>query len=220
MDENKKYMMIACQNLQDEIRGTMQEADLDYPVLYLAAGTHDSPDKMRATLQAVIDSLSGIAYLILPMGRCGNATVGLKSDRFSLVLPKCEDCINLVLSEDSLKVNRPKGTFFFTDGWLRSVFSADREYDRTTEKYGKEQSDMVMNMIYGGYQHFALLDTGLYNLDRARAQLEPLAKVVSVDFPIIPSAYGVLKKMVRLEFDNQNFVVVPPGKAVDEDMLE
>ncbi len=220
MNENKKYMMIACQNLQDEIRSVMQEADLDYPVLYLAAGTHDTPDKMRATLQAVIDSLSGIDYLILPMGRCGNATVGLKAERFSLVLPKCEDCINLVLSEDSLKVYRPKGTFFFTDGWLRSVFSADREYARTTEKYGKEQSDMVMNMIYGGYQHFALLDTGLYNLDRARNQLEPLAKVVSVDFPIIPSPYGVLKKMVRLEFDDDNFVVVPPGKTVNEDMLE
>jgi len=220
MAENKKYMMIACQNIQDEITDTMRNAGLNYPVLYLAAGTHDTPDKMRATLQTMIDSLTGIDYLILPMGRCGNATVGLKSNRFSLVLPKCEDCINLVLSKDSLKVNRPKGTFFFTDGWLRSSMSARKEYDRTVKKYGEEQADLVMNMIYGGYQHFALLDTGLYDLDRAKSQLEPLAKVVSVDFPIIPSPYGVLKKMVKLEFENDNFVVIPPGKTVNEDMLE
>ena len=220
MNQDKKYMMIACQNIQDEITDTMRNAGLDYPVVYLAAGTHDTPDKMRATLQTMIDSLTGIDYLILPMGRCGNATIGLKSDRFSLVLPKCEDCINLVLSEDSLKVNRPKGTFFFTDGWLRSSMSARKEYDRTVKKYGKEQADLVMNMIYGGYQHFALLNTGLYDLDRAKEQLDPLAQVVSVDFTEIPSRYGVLKKMVELDLENENFVIVPPGVTVNEDMLE
>lgn len=220
MDQNKKYMMIACQNIQDEIADTMRNAGLDYPVLYLAAGTHDTPDKMRGILQTVIDSLSGIDYLLLPMGRCGNATVGLKAQGFSLVLPKCEDCINLVLSEDSLKVKRPQGTFFFTDGWLRSSTSPRKEYDRTVRQYGQEQADLVMNMIYGGYRHFALLDTGLYDLERAKSQLTPLAKVVSVDFTVIPSPFGVLKKMVKLDFDGDSFVVVPPGKTVDEEMLE
>lgn len=220
MSDDKKYMMVACQNIQDEIRDAMRAAQLDYSVYYLPSGTHDSPDKMRATLQTLIDRLTGIDYMLLPMGRCGNATVGLRAERFSLVLPKCEDCINLVLSESSLKVNRPTGTFFFTDGWLRSIFSADREYERTTKQYGKEQSDIVMNMIYSGYQHFALLDTGLYNLDRAKKQLQPLAETVSVDFTKMPAPYGVLKKMVALDFENENFVIVPPGVKVTEDMLE
>lgn len=220
MIDEKKCILIACQNIQDEVRAALKEAQLDYPVYYLPSGTHDSPDKMRGTLQALIDCLTGIDYLLLPMGRCGNATVGLKSDRFSLVLPKCEDCINLVLSENSLKVNRPKGTFFFTDGWLRSIFSADREYERTTKQYGKDQSDMVMNMIYSGYQHFALLNTGLYDLGRAKNQLRPLAETVSVDFTELPAPYGILKKMIALDFQNESFVIAPPGVKVTEDMLE
>ncbi|MBQ1252029.1 MAG: DUF1638 domain-containing protein, partial [Firmicutes bacterium] len=118
--ENKKVMMIACRNIEDEIDAAMKEAGTDFPVLYLQSGTHDRPKRMNQVLQGLIDSLTDIDYLLLPMGRCGNSTLGLHSDRVSLVLPKCEDCVNLILSKDSLKVDRPKGHMFFTQGWLRS----------------------------------------------------------------------------------------------------
>jgi hypothetical protein len=198
----------------------MKEADVSYPVLYMPADTHNFPEKMRETLQMIIDQLTDIDYLLLPMGRCGNGTVGLKSDRFSLVLPKCEDCINLLLSKDSLKVERPKGSMFFTEGWLRSSLAADSEYDRTIARYGKEQGEAIMQMIYGGYRRFSLLDTGLYDLHRIRERLQPLACCASLTFTEIPASYGVLKKMVSLNFENENFVIVPPGTAVTEEMLK
>lgn len=219
MDKNQKYMMLACQTIQDEIQDAMKEADVHFPVLYLPGDTHNFPQKMRETLQTIIDRLTGIDYLLLPMGRCGNGTIGLHSDRFSLVLPKCEDCINLLLSTDSLKVERPKGTMFFTEGWLRSSLAADSEYDRTVTRYGKKQGESLMQMIYGGYRRFALLNTGLYNLTRAKERLQPLVCCTSLEFTEIPAPFGVLKKMVSLDLDNDNFMIVPPGTAVTEEML-
>lgn len=217
--KEKKFMMIACRNIEDEIEAAKREYNVEYPVLYLPAGTHDKPDFMHRTLQEIIDSIIGIDYLLLPMGRCGNATLGLRSERFSIVLPKCDDCINLLLSENSLKVDRPHASMFYTAGWMRSGLSAANEYDRTIAKYGKEQADMIMQMIYGGYRHFSLLDTGLYDMDKAERTLTPLASCVSVDMPRVKAPYGVLKKMVATEVDNENFAVIPPCTEVTEEML-
>lgn len=217
---DKKYMMLACRNIEDEIEAAMKEAGTKFPVVYMPSNTHNLPQNMNKALQEIIDRITDIDYLILPMGRCGNATLGLKSDRFSLVLPKCEDCINLLLSDDSLKVERPQGHMFFTDGWLKSSMAANNEYDRTLEKYGREKCDMIMQMMYGGYSHFGLLDTGLYNLKNAQRVLEPLAKCVNVEFKELKAPYGVLKKMCALELDDPNFVIVPPGTEVTEEMLE
>lgn len=219
MEKDKKYMMLACQTIEDEIHAAIQETKIRFPVLFLPGDTHNFPQQMKETLQTIFDGLTNIDYLLLPMGRCGNGTVGLKSDRFSLVLPKCEDCINLLLSENTLHVERPNDSMFFTAGWLRSSLAADSEYDRIVARYGKEQGEHLVRLIYGGYRHFTLLDTGLYRLERIKDRLLPLACSASLDFSERKAPYGVLKKMVRLELENENFVIVPPGSAVTEEML-
>ncbi|MBR5328702.1 MAG: DUF1638 domain-containing protein [Firmicutes bacterium] len=218
--EDKKYMMLACRNIEDEIEAAMKEAGTSFPVVYMPANTHNFPQNMNKALQEIIDSLTGIDYLILPMGRCGNATVGLKSDRFAIVLPKCEDCVNLLLSDDSLNVDRPKGHMFFTEGWLRSSMAANNEYDRTVERYGEDGCQMIMQMMYGNYTHFGLLDTGLYKLEKAKEILTPLAKCVNVEFKEMKAPFGILKKMCALDLDDSNFIIVSPGTAVTEEMLE
>lgn len=218
--ENEKVMMVACRNIEDEIDAAMKEAGTDFPVIYLQSGTHDRPERMNQVLQGLIDSLTGIDYLLLPMGRCGNSTLGLKSERFSLVLPKCEDCVNLILSKDSLKVDRPKGHMFFTQGWLRSQKAAPNEFDETIKKYGEDTCKMLMQMIYGGYTHFGLLNTGLYDMEKAQRLLTPLAECIPVEFKELEAPFGVLKKMCALDLENPNFVIVPPGTEVTEEMLE
>lgn len=215
----KKYLMLACEILKDEINAIKAENDVDYPIIYLPQDLHSFPEKLKAYLQDIIDRLDNVDYLILPMGRCGNATLDLKSENCTLVLPKCEDCVNLILSEDSLKVNRPKYTMFFTDGWLRNSGSTHLEYERTIDKYGKEQADMIMGMMYSGYQYFSLLDTGAYDKAAAREKLRPLAEVLHVEINTLPGPYGVLKKMLTLDWD-ENFAIIPPGKTVTAYDLE
>ncbi|MBQ6810479.1 MAG: DUF1638 domain-containing protein, partial [Firmicutes bacterium] len=216
--EDKKIIMLACRNIEDEIDAAMKEAGTDFPVIYLPSGTHDRPERMNKLLQEIMDSITDIDYLLLPMGRCGNSTLGLRSDRFSLVLPKCEDCINLILSKDSLKVDRPKGHMFFTQGWLRSSKAAPGEFEKTLAKYGEDTCKMLMQMIYGGYTHFGILHTGLYDTEKAKAQLTPLAEMIPVEFKDMEAPFGVLKKMCALKLDDPNFVIVPPGAEVNEEM--
>lgn len=215
----KKYLMIACEILKDEINVCLQQHPVDYPIIYLPPDLHLLPEKLKEYLQDLVDRIENVDYIILPMGRCGNGTVGLKSDNATLVLPKCEDCVNLLLSDKDLKVNRPKYSMFFTDGWLRHGASANSEYDRTVEKYGKEKADMIMNMMYAGYKYFTMIDTGAYDKAAALEKLRPLASVVDVDINEMEGKFGVLRKMLRLEFDS-DFALIPPGTEVTPEILE
>ena len=75
----KKYMMIACEIIEDEIRAIMEQHELSYPILFLPPDLHQLPQKLNEYLQDLINRIDNVDYLILPMGRCGNGTIGLKS---------------------------------------------------------------------------------------------------------------------------------------------
>ncbi|MEG0873803.1 MAG: DUF1638 domain-containing protein [Clostridiales bacterium] len=215
----KKYLMIACEIIEDEINAGLKEIDFPYPILYLPPDLHMLPEKLQAYLQEQINRIKNVDYIILPMGRCGNGTLGLKSETATLILPKCEDCVNLLLSDENLSVQRPKFTMFFTDGWMRNENAASFEYQRTIDKYGKDQADSIMGMIYSGYKYFSLIETGAYEKQRVIDLLQPLADVVDVKINYLPGKYGVLKKMLNLNFDD-NFAMFPPGTEVTAEALE
>ena len=214
-----KYLMVTCEILKDEINEILKDKPVSYPIIYLPPDLHTFPEKLNQYLQDMLDRVENVDYILLPMGRCGNGTLGLKSKSASLVLPRCEDCVNLLLSDENLSVERPQCSMFFTAGWLRNATSANNEYSRTIEKYGKEKADMVMNMMYSGYKYFTVIDTGAYDKAAVINTLRPLAEVVDVEINEKPGRYGVLRKMLRLDFDN-NFVIVPPGERVTAGMLE
>lgn len=214
-----KYIMITCEILQDEINEILKETPVAYPIIYLPPDLHLFPEKLRDYLQDLINRLHNVDYIILPMGRCGNGTLGLKSETATLVLPKCEDCVNLLLSDASLKVERPKYSMFFTAGWLRNELSPHNEYERTVAKYGREKADMIMGMMYDGYKYFSLIDTGAYDKEAAIRKLQPLAKIAEVEINELPGKYGMLKKMLRLDF-GADFALIPPGVEVTAAMLD
>lgn len=212
----KSYLMLACTILKDEIEAAMKESEIKIPLLYIPSELHLFPDKLREYLQRTLDNLYNIDIVMLPMGRCGNGTLGLHSDRATIVLPKCEDCINLLLSQEDLRVERPSYSYFLTDGWLREKNAINNEYDRTVEKHGPEKAAYVMKLLYENYKYFTFVDTGTYSLKEAKQKVQPLADLVQVDITYHPGPCGVLKKMMRLEFDD-NFIVVPPGTVISEE---
>ena len=77
---------------------------------------------------------------------------------------------------------------------------------------------MVMNMMYAGYRYFSLLNTGTYHMENAKKKLQPLVSVLDhIEINELPAPYGLLKKMLTLDFDEENFVMIPPGTAVAEE---
>lgn len=212
----KKYIMLACEILKDEIMHIIRESPVDYPIYFISSELHLHPEKLREFLQETIDQIENVDYILLPLGRCGNGTVGLVSQNATLVIPKSEDCINLLLSDQSLKVERPSKSSFFTKGWLQNKHTAaNHEYLNTVEKFGKEQADMLTKIMYSAYEHFTLVNTGAYDMKEAYDLLTPLASVIPIEINEIPGKCGVLKKMLQLDLDD-NFIFIAPGEKVQE----
>ncbi len=209
----KNYLMLACTIIQDEVRAAPDKGN--FPILFIPPDLHLIPDKLREYLQDLIDRIDNVDAILMPMGRCGNGTIGLHSKTAAIILPRCGDCIDLMLSKENLSAERPTHTYFLTAGWLREKNAINREYEATVEKYGREKADMVMGMIYANYRSFGFINTGTYDLAPAREKIRPLAESVGVEISEMEGKCSVLHKMMRLEFDD-NFVIVPPGEIVGE----
>lgn len=217
--DNKQVMMLACPTLRREITAIMSEEGLHYPVFYVPDELHLIPDKLKSFLCDFIPRLVNVDYLLLPMGQCGNGTLGVPSGNTTLVLPRCEDCISLLLSDQCLsKVTRPKYSYFFTDSWLDFKSSIVNEYNYTVGKYGQKTADRIMRTIYAHYKHFYYVDTGCGDYDVSVEKLAPLAETVDMDILRLSAPFGVLRKMLRLDFDD-DFILIPPGSQIEFDMF-
>ena len=120
-----------------------------------------------------------------------------------------------MLASESLEtVDRPKYTYFFTQGWLDYKHSFTKEYQLTIEKYGQETADQLMQMMYNNYKYFGFIDTGYSDKEAAIAEVEPLCQVVDTEVVNLPAPLTYLRKMIALDFDD-NFLIVPPGSTVN-----
>jgi hypothetical protein len=208
------YMLLACPTLRREITVVMQEEGLSYPVFYLPDELHLVPDDLNAWLRDFIGRLVNVDYLLLPMGLCGNGTLGVPSGQSTLVLPKSQDCISLLLSERSLSdVDRPKYDYFFTDSWLDYERSFIAEFDLAVDKYGPKTGESLMRMMYKNYRYFSYIDSGYGDFEASAAKVAKLAEVAEVEVRRLKGSFGVLRKMLKLEFDD-DFLIVPPGQVV------
>jgi len=216
--DSKNYMLLACPTLKREITVIMQEEGLNYPVFYLPDELHLMPEHLNAWLCDFIPRLVNVDYLLMPMGLCGNGTLGVPSVNATLVLPKCQDCISLLLSETCLAdVERPVYDYFFTDSWLDFERSFTNEFSLTVEKYGQKTADSLMKMMFKHYQYFSYIDSGYGDYESAVAKAKPLADLVDVEIRRLKGNFGVLRKMLKLEFDD-DFLLVGPGETVQFDM--
>jgi hypothetical protein len=119
----------------------------------------------------------------------------------------------LILSEDNLKPKRPTYSYFLTAGWLGDDGSLDTELKRSIDKYGLEQTEMIMEMMYKNYKDFCIVDTGTYDIEAAKEKIMPLLEIINLEITVAKGPYGVLRKMAALSFDD-NFAIIPPGETV------
>jgi hypothetical protein len=208
-----KCLMLSCENIRNEVLDAVKETGAGYPDVFIPREYHLSPDNLRSYLQGVIDRTENADCILLPMGLCGNGTLGLRSEKSSIVLPNCSDCIDLLLSRGAAASNRPTYSYFLTGSWMEGPYSIEAEFKHAIEKYGEEDGSWLVREIYGNYREFALVDTGTYDVCAAAERVAPIARLAEMEIKQIDGRCDMLKKMTGLNFDG-DFIVIPPGDAV------
>lgn len=183
-------------------------------------GLHINPEKLRRTLQEAIDAVNGqYDTIVLGYGLCSQAVIGIKSDTSSLVVPRVDDCISIFLGSRSayrFQSQSEPGTYYLTKGWIEVGDTPFAEYDRLIQRYGAERAERIIRLMLGNYKRLALINTGLYELERYRAYARRTAERFDLRYEEIEGSDTLVKKMIFGPWDD-DFVVVQPGEMIRYD---
>ena len=208
-------------------------------VALLERGLHNTPAVLRQQLQAQIDAASGQGYaaVTLAYGLCGNATAGLVAREIPLVVPRAHDCITLFLGSRQRydeEFQRIPGTFWYTQDYIErrsdsnstlalgSGSEADPQavYQEYVAKYGKDNSDYLMEVMGAWQQHYqraAYIDLGVGDGRAVEAQAQAEAARRGWIFERLTGDLVLIRRLIQAEWIDDpdgDFLVVQPGQQI------
>ncbi|MCI8895376.1 MAG: DUF1638 domain-containing protein [Lachnospiraceae bacterium] len=210
-----KRVVIACSMMEDELHRAYRETGCRLPVHWLERGYHNTPEKLREALQREVDRLQEYDEILLAYGLCGNGTAGLVSRHAVLVIPKFDDCINLMLCLGPRKERglAQTGSIYLTRGWTLDGEAVLQQKENYIEMYGEEEAREILEMMYEHYERIAVIDTGCYDLGAVQAYARQAGELLSLEPVTVEGSAGILEKLLLGEWD-ENFIVQRPGQPL------
>lgn len=213
-------IVLACRTISEEVELAMRRTGTPRRVVWVESGLHSRPNALRARLQEELDRIEGGSTVLLAFGYCGKAIVGLKAGGHTLVFPKADDCITIMLGSRAARANLPESarTYFLTKGWLDNEMNIWREYRESLARHGRKRTDMVYGMMLANYRRLGLIDTGAYDvheLYRRSAEIEATLKLART---VVPGSLTLLERLFAGPWDGE-FVTIEPGGTVGESVL-
>ena len=223
----RPVVVIACQALEELIRSVLPE---QLPLTFLGYDLHTRPKEMAPALQARIDALGEPSVVLLGYGLCGNGVVGVKAGSHVLVIPRTHDCIAIFLGSYKAYADRFRqdpGTFYLTKGWLESGDGPLYDYRSYVEQYGEETADYLVDMMYHHYRRICFVAFSDAELERYRPQAREVAEFCAkrwgMTYEEVRGTDQLIEQFLampaRLDEGNEEFVLVPPGGEVKEEMF-
>jgi hypothetical protein len=206
--------VIACKTICDEIESLRGDIEVEYCEGFL----HDTPEKLRDTLNERIRQTPGDATILLGYGRCSNGTAGLVAGAHRLILPACDDCISLLLGSRRTyqrEFAEHPGTYYYTRGWIEELEDPYREYLKMIPRMGEAKARMVAHMMLEGYSRVAIIDTGTYDLAKCEQYVQTVSEFYGLPVHKLSGSLRLLEKLLRGPHDGE-FMIVEPGETLEE----
>ena len=232
-------VLIACEMMEDEVKSALIQCEKESAsagrifeapsLIWIERGYHTHPDKLREELQRRIEEAessgfsggsggSGCSEILLTFGLCGNSALGLKTRCARLVIPKYDDCINMLLYTGTRKKRAlcEAGVLYYTHGWTKGENSFSGQYDRYVLKYGQKRAVRLMDLMYGGYKRVSIIDTGCFDIEETSVYAKNTARVLKLEDDVVPGSNVILKKLISGEYD-ENFIIHEAGEEISEE---
>ncbi|MDR1797416.1 MAG: DUF1638 domain-containing protein [Clostridiales Family XIII bacterium] len=191
----------------------------------------------------------GFDAILIGYGLCCNGIVGLSSEKTPIVIPRAHDCMTFFLGSkerykqefsgvDASGAEKAAngGTYWFSPGWIEcctmpSAASHEYRVKLLTPKYGAERAEKMVDQweeYYAGYSRLAYIKwpefEGLPFETRAVEFSKEAAVRTGWTYEELPGDPSLLRDFLEGNWDEERFLVVPPGKKVaasfDDDIIE
>ena len=223
--EKLPLVVIACKVFQGLLDAFLPP-DVAADVTFLDYGLHRVPAKLTWAVQEQVDAVKTPSLIVLGYGLCGNGLNGIKAGPHTLLIPKADDCIAILLGSYSRymeEFEKEPGTYYLTKGWLESGSDPLKEYHEVKEKYGAEEAEWVMDQQYQHYRRLVLIAHSQIDLDAYRPQAKEVAAYCErwgMEYEEVLGSNEFVRRLVEvainLEKIDNSFLVVPPGGEIQQ----
>jgi hypothetical protein len=211
-----KRAIIACAMIENELKKVYKKTGCSLPILWMERGYHNNPINLKQNLQQAIDELQDMDDILLVFGLCGNATNGIVSRKARLIIPKFDDCINMLLYNGIRKkraYTEPR-SIYITKGWTLDSESIVAQYDNNLDTYGKEVADDIMAMMYEHYEKITIIDTNSYKMEEVLKYAHKAANLLELSIDQTKGSTIIIEKLLSGQWD-ENFIVQSPGQPLN-----
>jgi hypothetical protein len=222
-------VVIACQVFQSLIEKFLPE-DLAKQVTFKDYGLHRVPSKLTWAVQEEIDNVKEPSLIMLGYGLCGNGLKSIQAGEHTLLIPRTDDCIAILLGSYKKYIQEfdaTPGTYYLTKGWLESGSNPLQEYQEYVEKYGEEDATWIMDQQYQHYERLAFVAHNQEDLEKYRPQAQEVAEYCQrwdMRYEEIIGSDIYIKRLIEMASSKEveadaDFLVIPPGGEVTQEMF-
>lgn len=218
--------VVGCRVLESALRPLLQNLPHLASCRFLEYGLHTVPERMTPEVQAAVDAAQQPGIVLLGYGLCGNGVVGLRARKHTLIIPKVDDCIALLMGSYQAYLaqsRRHPGTYYLSKGWLESGHHPLGQFREWSARYGEAKARQFVERMYRNYRRVVLIAFTPEELDRYRPQAQEVARFLGVAYEEILGSPALLERLVERasspDQTDDEFVVVPPGAAVRQEMF-
>jgi hypothetical protein len=156
-----------------------------------------------------------VSEVILAIGFCGNALKDLGGENLTLVFPRVDDCVSLLLNDGCVReeIKRNPRCYYLTRGWFNHESSMITSLDEWDQRYGLERAEKLRATMYAGYEAIQLIDTQAYQIEECIDQSKAVAERLKLEHRVVRGSVQLLERLFRGERDSE-IVAVPPKEKI------
>ncbi len=156
-----------------------------------------------------------VQEVLLALGFCGNALQGLSAQHLTLVFPRVDDCISLLLNRGCVREEIPRDPrhYYLTRGWFSHESSLKEAFEDWEKRFGPERAAQLRRKLFAGYEQVSLIDTRAYDVDACMDRSVEMAEDLELAHAVVPGSVQLLQKLFTRERGSE-IVAVPPAQAI------
>lgn len=231
------FIALTCGALARSVYAVAAEAPHTITVRLYDQGLHNTPKRLRETLQAQIDAIAPgeCDAILLAYGICGLSTVGLVARHTPLVIPRTHDCIALYLGSHQRyqeEFTAHPGTYWYSLDYMErsapgsnaglgaaNLGAMDAIYEEYVARYGQDNADYLMEVMGEWGRHYdraVYIDMGTGDGREFEAMAQEQARRRGWLFERMQGNRRMIRMLLTGDWRAEEFLVVPPGHAIHQ----